>query len=118
MNDRPSAGSQVEAFVQQDGDGVVILRGEHDLATTPDLRAAFARVRTRSHRLLVDLGECAFLDSSVLGVLIGELRRSRERASAMIVVLPLDRASSVRRTLELTGLLEVFDVRESRDAAH
>ena len=117
MNDRAPAGSQIEAFVAEDGDGVVVLRGEHDLATTPDLRAALGRVRTRSDRLLIDLGECSFLDSSVLGVLIGELRRSRERASALIIVLPRGGASSVRRTLELTGLLDVFDVRDSREAA-
>ena len=105
-------GSQIEAFVE-DGDGVVILRGEHDIATTPDLRAALARVRTRCDRILIDLGACEFLDSSVLGVLIGELRHARERASVLVILLPLDHASSVRRTLELTGLLDVFDVRES-----
>lgn len=105
-------GSQIEAFVEH-GDGVVILRGEHDIATTPDLRAALGRVRTGSDRILIDLGACEFLDSSVLGVLIGELRHARERAGVLIILLPRDHASPVRRTLELTGLLDVFDVRES-----
>ena len=109
-------GSQIDAFIDDGGDGVVILRGEHDLATTSDLGGALGRVRVQAKRIVIDLSECEFLDSSVLGVLIGELRRARERASGLIIVLPEGRAISVRRTLELTGLLDVFDVRESREA--
>ena len=109
MNDRLLPVSQVPAVA--DG-ALVSLRGEHDLATTPALRDEFARARAQSDRITVDLTACDFLDSSVLGVLIGELRRARERDGALILVLSPNPANTVRRTLELTGLLGLFDIRD------
>src|SRR3954453_21902111 len=45
---------------------IVTLRGEHDLATRAEINAALARAGGEAD-VLVDLSDCSFIDSSVIG---------------------------------------------------
>jgi hypothetical protein len=54
--------------------------------------------------VVVDLSRVSFIDSSGLGVLVGALKRVRERG-ALSLVCPEPR---VRRVFEITGLTQVF----------
>lgn len=104
--------------IEPAGDGVVLtLSGELDAYDAPSLRAAFTEaVGGLGETVLVvlDLTAVSFLDSTVLGTIVGLLKRVRERDGELRVVLP---ETAARRIFELTGLDRSLDVRPSRAAA-
>ncbi|MGI9119639.1 MAG: STAS domain-containing protein [Acidimicrobiales bacterium] len=90
--------------VHLDGSAQLLLDGELDLLTAPDLwRSAsevVARLPSRSE-LVIDLSQLDFLDAAGLGVLVRLRNHLRSKGSA----LHLDAAPSrVRRVFELTEL--------------
>lgn len=95
---------------------VVALTGEHDLSTAPELRARLHDLAEGSG-VIVDLDQTTFVDSSILGVLVGGLRRARERDVPFVLVLGSDSHPAIRRIFELTGLHEVFPIYSSRAEA-
>ena len=98
-----------------DGGGVrVIVRGEIDLFTTPEFKAAVSEAMSRgAEAVVIDLTRTTFVDSSSLGVLIGAHRRLSRRGSRLLVVCD---QPSVLKVLRITGLDGVFDVIESMPA--
>ena len=58
-----------------------------------------------------------FVDSSILGVLVGGLRRARERDVPFGLVLGGDAHPAIRRIFELTGLHDVFPIYATRELA-
>ena len=94
---------------------VVTLSGELDAFDAPTLRAAFADAVAAAPRVVVlDLAPVTFLDSTILGAIVGLLRRLREAGGELRVVLP---DSTARRVFEITGLDTALDVRPSREEA-
>jgi anti-sigma B factor antagonist len=95
---------------------VVTLSGELDAYDAPSLRAAFAELAGGRSKLVVvlDLSAVTFLDSTVLGTIVGLLRRVREGGGELRVVLP---EGTARRIFEVTALEQALDVRPSRAAA-
>ena len=90
---------------------VVAVRGEIDLSTSPQLRAALEHALDRgAQRILVDLRDVHFLDSSGLAVLLGGLERSRERGGELAIVCA---EGAVLRVLAITGLDRVFPIHGS-----
>jgi anti-sigma B factor antagonist len=76
------------------------LDGELDLSNTPTLEAALAEAIASEKKVLIDLGQLEFLDSTGISLLVSTLsRQDAERFS----FLP-SRSQSVARLLELTGL--------------
>ena len=62
-------------------------------------------------RVVLDLAGVAFLDSTVLGTIVGALRRAREAEGELLVVLP---ETPARRIFEITGLDQVLSISPSR----
>jgi anti-sigma B factor antagonist len=99
---------------------VVTLRGELDAHDAPRLKTDFGRAieeaagLTPAPRVVLDLAGVAFLDSTVLGTIVGALRRIREADGALVVVLP---ETPARRIFEITGLDQVLSVQPSRAEA-
>ena len=92
------------------------LEGELDAFVVPNLRERLGRLVEDSpldesgrRRAVVDLGRVTFLDSTVLGALVGAIRRMRERGGELYLVYPPHPAS---RIFELTGLDAVFPAAE------
>lgn len=55
---------------------IVWLAGEHDLSTSDAIRDALSPI---FGNVLLDLSECTFIDSSVISVIVGDVRaRARE----------------------------------------
>ena len=84
---------------------VVALVGELDAFHAPRLREELHGVIAEHPTVLLDLSAVTFLDSTILGVLVGALRRAREEGGELQVVLPTGPA---RRIFELTNLDQVF----------
>jgi anti-anti-sigma factor len=93
----------VDVSDEPGGTVVVAVRGELDIATAPELRAALASVDGRASQLVFDLHAVDFMDSSGISVLLAarvgdELIRLRAPSEA------------VTRLLDVTGLTEVFGI--------
>jgi anti-sigma B factor antagonist len=104
---------------QADGEVVVAsLRGEHDIYTAPALRERMYGVISEGHPLVVDLSGATFVDSSILGALLGARRRAHEAGLGFAVCCGEGLDAGVRRILEVTGLIPVLPVLGDRDAAY
>ncbi|MFK0223676.1 STAS domain-containing protein [Streptomyces vinaceus] len=93
---------------EDDGTAVVVCGGEFDLDTVGALARACEGEATAAELLVLDVTGVAFADSTFLNELL-RLRRSR------LVVLAGPLPSQLRRMLEMTGALTLFEVRD--DAA-
>src|SRR5512133_2193513 len=97
--------------VEQQGDACVVrLGGELDLYNAQQVREALSQAAaTASQRVLVDLGEVDFIDSTALGVLIEARTRLNNRRAFLLAAPGLE----TRRALEISGLDRHFTVHES-----
>ncbi|MGH2942849.1 MAG: STAS domain-containing protein [Solirubrobacteraceae bacterium] len=94
---------------------VLAVRGEIDLFTAPELKQVLAEsIEAGRIRIIVDLTETTFLDSTALGVLIGAVKRLRSRDGALAIV-NID--ENIAKTFEITGLDQIFTIVPTRDEA-
>jgi len=98
---------ELSLCIEQSGDVCVLsLDGEVDVYTAPRLREQLGSlVAGGCTHLVVDLTKVAFIDSSGLGVLVGALRRVREKDGVMRIVCTRD---SILKLFRITGLDKVF----------
>ena len=108
-NDAPVVG------IEERGDALLVrLAGELDLYNAHVVRDALLEATGRSpERLIVDLSEVLFRDSTVLGVLI-EARSGLANRRGFLLVAP---GVDTRRALEISGLDKHFAVHASVDEA-
>ena len=93
---------------------VVKLAGELDLYNAPQVRNALAKACAESpERVVIDLSEVEFIDSTALGVLI-EARRQLKNNKAFLLAAP---GLETRRALEISGLDRHFNVYDSVEEA-
>jgi anti-sigma B factor antagonist len=89
---------------------VVSVMGEVDVFSAPGLDSELdALIAAGSSRLVVDLSEVAFLDSTGLGVLVKALKHAREADGWLHLVVTSDR---IRKIFDITGLdasIPIFD---------
>jgi anti-sigma B factor antagonist len=91
---------------------VLGVHGELDLYSSPRLREQVAAIDDGT-RVVLDLTDVAFVDSSGLGAMVGSLSHVKERGGSFALVVPL--GSPVDRLLGLTGLDQILDVARSLD---
>ena len=95
----------------EDDVAVVAVRGEIDVYTAPKLRERLLEVISEGHnRVVVDLTEVGFLDSTGLGVLVGALKRVRGNSGELTLAGVHER---IRKIFDITGLTTVFGVHDS-----
>jgi anti-sigma B factor antagonist len=103
----------VRGIEQRDGCAVVRLAGELDLYNADDVRAALNQAIDASpERIVVDMAEVDFVDSTALGVLI-EARSKLGHAGLVLAAPQLE----TRRTLQVSGLDRHLPVHDSVDDA-
>ncbi len=94
---------------------VIQLEGEVDVYTAPQLKQQMiSMLEGGARELVVDLAKVDYLDSTALGVLIGGLKRMRERDGNMVLICPSPR---IRRVFEITGLDKIFDMYDTEGEA-
>ena len=100
-----------------EGDVCVLkLEGEVDVYTAPRLKETLVADLESGHvNIIVDLENVAFIDSSGLGVLVGGLRRAKERSGTVRLVCTRE---NILKIFRITGLDKVFpvffDIQEAR----
>ena len=89
--------------------------GELDMAVAPQLRVALDDlIDEGKRRLVLDLSEATFIDSTTIGVLVSALRRVRAEGGSIEIV---SSARNVRKTFEYAGLDRDFHFHDSLDDA-
>jgi anti-sigma B factor antagonist len=99
------------------GDGAVCVAvtGEVDLLAAPAMKQALTGVTDAgTTRLVVDLSDATFIDSTTLGVLVGANKRLRTRGGLMVIACS---NANIRTIFEITLLDRVFEIVDSRDGA-
>jgi anti-sigma B factor antagonist len=100
------------------GCGALLVRvdGDLDVYEAPHLRELLIGVqRGGTRRLIIDLNQCDYIDSTGLGVLVGALKRVRAVDGSIAVICEADR---ILRILRMTGLVPVLNVCGSLVDAH
>ena len=103
------------AGVERDGRTVIVrLQGELDLYNAPDVRSALlAACADEPERVVVDLGDVEFVDSTALGVFV-EARTKLTDGRAFMLAAP---GLETRRALEVSGLDRHFAIHDSCEDA-
>jgi anti-sigma B factor antagonist len=106
---------EFETQTRPDGVAVVVPRGRLTMASARQMRELLAElVAGGSSRIVVDMGETTFLDSSGLGALIAGLKSARQAGGDLRVARP---TTAVMTVFELTNLDKVLRPRDSVEAA-
>jgi anti-sigma B factor antagonist len=84
------------------------IRGEVDVSTSAALREElYGMIDAGATRVVIDCSQMDFIDSSGLGVLVGALKRVREKDGELVL---RDLNSSARKVFEITGLTKLFTI--------
>jgi len=89
------------------GQVVVALRGELDVAEAASVAAALAQVAACARQVIVDLEGLEFMDSSGLAALVRARKHARLAGGDLLLAAP---QRQVLRVLAITRLTDVFSV--------
>jgi anti-sigma B factor antagonist len=97
-------------------DSIVIkLQGEVDLYAAPELKDRVNGAIEAGHKKLVlDLSEATFIDSTTLGILVSGMKRLRPRGGMLAVLCP---DPTMARIFDITGLNRMFSVHDTLEGA-
>lgn len=94
---------------------IVVLRGEHDIRSAPQLRSRLRATVETGNPVVVDLSEVTFFDSTVLHALLEADELAREKGHAL--TMQVGTSPMVRRILEVSGVTDRVVCAGDRDAA-
>jgi stage II sporulation protein AA (anti-sigma F factor antagonist) len=99
---------------EEEGAIFVKIFGELDLKIVDELRLELDEIINGSDKklLILDFTGVDFIDSSGLGVILGRYKRFKIREGKIIIINP---NANVKRVLELSGIMNVIEVRDSLD---
>ena len=112
MLDQDVASTHLRVTTAQFADAhVVSVNGDLDLHTAPRLEGELAELHeSGATKVIVDLIDVPFIDSTALGVLVRAAKRAGTSGSKLILVSNDPRTL---RVLEITGLDRVFTIERS-----
>lgn len=96
---------------------VVALVGEHDAYSSERLDNELSVLLDEGQRIVVDLRDAAFIDSTTLSVLLGARLRAEQSSLGFALLLPDQQYTQVHQILDLTGLGPTFAIFGKLDAA-
>lgn len=106
---------KIDTFSLENGAPVIVLEGEVDVYTAPQLKQQMiSLLEAGAKQMIIDLTKVEYFDSTALGVLIGGLKRMRERDGNLSLICPNPR---IRRVFEITGLDKIFDIYNTTEEA-
>jgi anti-anti-sigma factor len=95
---------------------VVAVHGEYDLSNATQLDDAISGVFAAGSRMVIDLSDASFIDSTILtGLLEAREKANQQSADDLVIVAPI--GTMPRRVLDLTGVAAAVPTFESREAA-
>ena len=88
-------------------DATLVLTGDIDLLTAPDLRDEVLAAAERSDTVILDLEQVQFMDSPGLGILVYADKVLRERGSHLVLRSPRGDVRLLFDTVQLDGVLNI-----------
>ncbi len=109
--------SDVQTGDASDGEvALLVIGGELDYEVSPQLRARLlGAIKAGRRRLVLDLTEVTFIDSTAIGVLAGAVARMDKVGGGSLAVVSTH--EKVLQIFEITGLDSVVSLHSSRDEA-
>ena len=93
---------------------MIAIRGELDLSTAPDLEGPLnAAVNGQGGSVLIDLGECEFIDSTGIALIVRGWQKLEGNGSGRLAICAPN--EQVRRVFDVSGLDQSIPVHPSRD---
>ena len=89
---------------------VVALVGEHDTYSSPRLENELLVLLDEGRRIVVDLRDTSFIDSTTLSVLLGARHQAEQSSLGFALVLPDRKYTQVHQIFELTRLGSAFAI--------
>lgn len=107
---------EMRVDVTREGDTVVVAPvGEVDLSRSPRLRSVLREAQaSRPKRVVIDLSEVEYMDSSGVATLVEAFQVARRNGSKMVLCGLMDR---VRSIFEIARLDTIFTITANREAA-
>ncbi|MFC4075331.1 STAS domain-containing protein [Salinithrix halophila] len=99
----------IQEQTQSDKVTTLVVSGEVDAFTAPQLREKLMPLTRESREIYLDLSEVNYMDSTGLGVLIGAYKSLRVQGGRLVLVGMSPRLS---RLLKITGLTEIIDIED------
>jgi anti-sigma B factor antagonist len=108
--------AQPATSIERHADALTVaLHGEIDVLNVDQVRQALTEaVAASPARIVVDLGDLSFIDSTGLGALVFGFQRARDLGIALSLAHP---TRAVRQVLVISGLLEVVHLTEATEPA-
>ena len=107
---------QLSIDTKRTGDEALVkLSGELDMLSAPELSDELKEVLDGgATRVVVDMTDLEFMDSSGLSAILGAHQSAEERGATLTLFGPSER---VIRLVNITGLGDVFEIRGNPDAS-
>jgi len=105
-----NAPSEVVSSIRKEGNAVIAsLRGEIDLHNSPQVRSALLKCldENKPAKLVLNLAQVPYMDSSAIAVLVEALQRLRKTAGKIFLV---DVQPRVKGLLEIARLDTIFSL--------
>lgn len=94
-----------------DGQNVIFsVKGEIDIYSAPDFKESlYQSINNVQQNIILDCRDLSYIDSMGLGILVGALKRVREKDHNITIRSP---RSTVRKLFRITGLDKAFIIEE------
>jgi anti-sigma B factor antagonist len=95
---------------------ILVVGGEVDFEVSPQLKARMMRaIKAGRRRLVLDLTDVTFIDSTAIGVIAGAVEKLDEVGGGSLAIVCTH--EKVMQIFEITGLDSVITVHSSREEA-
>jgi len=105
----------MQASVRQSGNATIVdVVGDIDLENSPRLRKTLLEALRQAPRVIVNLQQVGYIDSSGIASLVEGLKESQTRKTRFIL---FGLSKAAREVFRLTRLIHVFEVYETEEQA-
>ena len=99
---------------EQAGTTIVDVTGDIDMGTSPGLRKTLLESLKKTPRLMVNMREVRYVDSSGIASLVEVLKEARNKEKRLVL---FGLNAAVHEVLRLTRLNKIFEIRETEEEA-
>jgi anti-sigma B factor antagonist len=99
---------------EQTGTTIIDVTGDIDMGTSPGLRKTLLESLKKTPRLVVNMREVRYVDSSGIASLVEVLKEARNKEKKLVL---FGLNATVRHVLQLARLAKIFEIRETEEEA-
>ena len=106
---------KVDTRQVEDNISIIEVQGEIDVYTSSWVKEAVADfIQKGNYNIIINLEEVRYIDSTGLGVLIGALKRVREKDGTISLICT---NPQIKKIFNITGLVKIFQIYKSEEEA-